>query len=172
MSPKECYFSEFAALLRDQIVINASLRAIFDSNVLISLLVFDDPRYPRIAAAWRAGSLCVLTDGGCAAEFRRVLGYPQFALTAERQAAIFAEFERRACDIAPDLAQVATGRTALPVCADADDQQFLELAARSAADCLVTGDRELRKLARRLPFAVVTADEFERQLADQGLSHV
>jgi hypothetical protein len=39
--------------------------------------------------------------------------------------------------------------TALPRCADRDDQKFLELARDSGADWLVTADKALLKLARR-----------------------
>jgi predicted nucleic acid-binding protein len=59
----------------------------------------------------------------------------------------------------------ASTLAALPLCADPDDQKFLELAARCGADCLVTGDRELLKLARRVPFAILTADALEKNLA-------
>ena len=47
----------------------------------------------------------------------------------------------------------------------ADDQKFLELAAACGADYLVTEDRELLKLARRAPFAIVTAGALEQRLA-------
>jgi uncharacterized protein len=141
----------------------AGLSAVLDSNVLISLLVFEDPRYPRIAAGWRDGSLCVLTDALCAAEFKRVLAYPRLKLAGGRQAAIYAEYETRAGMIAPGGGR--GGGAALPLCADADDQKFLELASRCGADCLVTGDGELLRLARRVPFAILTAEELELRLA-------
>lgn len=141
---------------------------VFDSNVLISLLVFEDPRYPLTAAAWRENGVLVLTDDACAAEFKRVLNYPQLKLAVERQAAIFADFEKRSRRIALADRDAQKHVAALPLCADADDQKFLELAARADADCLVTGDRELLKLARRVPFAVITADELERRFAQKN----
>jgi predicted nucleic acid-binding protein len=136
-----------------------------DSNVLISLLVFADPRYPLIAAAWLAGNLCVMRDAGGTAEFERVLAYPRLKLDAARQQAIFTEFRERA-EAMEEGDPAATGTlAALPLCADPDDQKFLELAAKCGADCLVTGDRELLKLARRVPFAILTADALEKNLA-------
>ena len=95
-----------------------------------------------------------------------MLAYTQFKLGGERQAAIFAEFEKRTGNFAPVGRRIPASGAALPPCVDADDQKFLELAARSAADCLVTGDRELLKLARRVPFAILTADALERRLAE------
>jgi predicted nucleic acid-binding protein len=38
----------------------------------------------------------------------------------------------------------------LPVCTDKDDQKFLELARDANADVLITKDKALLKLARRL----------------------
>ena len=144
---------------------HAGLSAVLDSNVLISLLVFEDPRYPRIAAAWRDGALRVLTDDDCAAEFQRVLAYPQLNLTPAQRSAVRAAFESRVCRVEAAGKGGATCGAALPRCADADDQKFLELAARSGADCLVTGDRKLLKLARGVRFAILTADALERRLA-------
>jgi putative PIN family toxin of toxin-antitoxin system len=158
------YFSEFTAPLRSDMANRSDLRAVLDSNVLLSLLVFADPRYPGVAEAWRIGTLCVLADAECAGEFRRVLGYPRLKLSPERQAAVFAEFESRAQGaVAP---AGGAGNESLPVCADADDQKFLELAAACAADCLVTGDKQLLKLAKRVPFAIITADALEARIKD------
>jgi putative PIN family toxin of toxin-antitoxin system len=134
------------------------LIVVLDSNVLISLLVFADPRFPSIAAAWADGRLTVLRDAACAAEFLRVLGYPRLKLDPARQAAIYADFEARSVEAK------STEIPALPRCADADDQKFLELAARGA-DCLVTGDRELLRLDRRVSFAILTAGALEKNLA-------
>jgi putative PIN family toxin of toxin-antitoxin system len=138
------------------------LTLVIDSNVLVSLLVFDDARYRGIQAAWRAGRLRVMVDEACAAEFLRVLGYPQLKLDAGRRSAIAAAF-RAAVTVHAGKAEAAAR---LPQCADADDQKFLELAAACGADCLVTGDRELLKLARRAPFAIVSADALEQRLAE------
>ena len=135
---------------------------VIDSNVLVSLLVFDDPRYRAIQAAWRAGRLRVVTDAACAAEFRRVLAYPQLGLDGARQSAIYGEF--LAAVALREGAATGAVRPGLPRCADEDDQKFLELAAACSADLLVTGDRELLKLARRVPFSIVTADELERNV--------
>ena len=133
---------------------------VFDSNVLISLLVFDDPRYRATMAAWRAGAIRVITDAACAAEFQRVLAYPRLKLEPDRQLSIFSNFELL---VSLHLGAEAP-TTTLPVCADADDQKFLQLAANCGADYLVTGDKELLRLARRVSFAIVTMDQLERQL--------
>lgn len=142
---------------------------VLDSNVLISLLVFADPRYPQIQAAWGAGAVRVVSDRACADEFKRVLAYPQLALDAARQARLYAAFESRVHMHDAGAARRA-GAAALPLCRDPDDQKFLELAEACAADFLVTGDREMLRLRRggrgRLAFSIVTADELESRLAE------
>ncbi len=148
-----------------------SLKDIFvvlDSNVLVSLLVFADPRYPLIAGSLRTGSMVAVTDEACAAEFRRVLAYPQLKLDASRRAAIHAAFERAVRRV------VSGGKTAapLPKCKDPDDQKFLELALDSGASLLVSGDKALLALNRvkyRLPFEILTADTLERRLAENRI---
>jgi len=46
----------------------------------------------------------------------------------------------------------------LPRCKDPDDQKFLELAARTGANLLVSKDKALLRLARKpgLPFRIAT----------------
>jgi putative PIN family toxin of toxin-antitoxin system len=137
------------------------LTLVIDSNVLVSLLVFDDPRYRGILAAWRSGRVRVVADEACAREFLRVLGYPQLKLEEARQSAIYEAFRS---SVTIHVGESAAAALQLQ-CADADDQKFLDLAAACDADYLVTGDRELLKLARRAPFAIVTAGELEKRLA-------
>jgi predicted nucleic acid-binding protein len=69
-----------------------------------------------------------------------------FALTVERQQAALAAYGAVVMQFAGPLPVAAT---ALPRCADRDDQKFLELARDAAADWLVTADKALLKLARR-----------------------
>ena len=106
-----------------------------------------------------SGRWIALTTAPCLAEYQRVLGYPLFELSAERQAAAYAAYL--------ELVQVIDGppraEIVLPKCQDKDDQKFLELARDGQADWLVTADKLLLKLrrGRRLDhlFRVFTPDE-------------
>jgi predicted nucleic acid-binding protein len=52
-------------------------------------------------------------------------------------------------------------RSQLPACRDPDDQKFLEAALNSRADFLLTKDRALLDLARRVAqFRIVTPEGF------------
>jgi predicted nucleic acid-binding protein len=58
----------------------------------------------------------------------------------------------------------------LPRCEDADDQKFIELAWHARASHLLTRDKALLKLARRLSdrFAVLAPDAFLEWMSAQA----
>jgi putative PIN family toxin of toxin-antitoxin system len=135
------------------------LRVVFDTNVLLSFFVFADSRFAPLRAEVAAGRWHALTSPPCLAEYRRVLGYPLFALDEPRQAAAYADY------LALVQLVEAEPKTeiALPKCKDKDDQKFLELARDGQADWLVTADKLVLKLrrGRRLEqlFRILTPDE-------------
>lgn len=124
----------------------ATLRVVLDTNVLVSLYVFADSRFAPLRARSDSGEWQAITNAACLGEFRRVLGYPLFALTQQQQSDALAAYATRAIhhDASPPAAAVQ-----LPRCKDRDDQKFLELARDSTADWLVTADKALLRLARR-----------------------
>lgn len=144
------------------------MRVVFDTNVLLSILVFADPRHEPLREAWRAGRLVPLASDACLAEFERVLDYPNLAArdAQERAAhvAAFRDYRRHAEAVAVDLARLRS----LPACRDPDDQKFLELAAAGHADALVTGDKRLLELRRRVDFAILAPDALVAKLATRG----
>ena len=136
----------------------APARVVFDTNVLLSLWVFADSRFAPFRERVERGEWLALTDPDCLAEFRRVLGYPQFDLSPERQAVIHDEY----ASTAQLLSEKSSFPRPLPRCSDRDDQKFLELARNAAAGWLVTSDKALLKMARRDKlaglFRIVTPD--------------
>ncbi len=134
------------------------MRLVLDTNIVMDMLHFDDPRTQPLKAALQSGRAQCFSDTGCLAELERVAGYPAFALNADEQAALLSNYRTLAkhCEGQPEE------NYPLPRCRDADDQKFLILAARCRADVLVTRDNLLLCLARhrRLPppFAILTAE--------------
>ncbi len=123
-------------------------RVVLDSNVWIDILVFDDLHTRPIRAALESGALDALIDARCLAELTDVLDHPQVAKRTVDKAAALATVTRLSALIepaAPDAQAVP-----LPQCKDRDDQKFLELAHAAHADGLVSKDRALLKLARRI----------------------
>lgn len=136
-----------------------AVRVVFDTNVLLSLFVFADSRFAPLRGEVVSGRWIALTSAVCLAEYRRVLGYPLFALDAERQEAAYAAYLAlvRIVDAVPQDA------VALPKCKDRDDQKFLELTRDGAAHWLITADKLLLRLrrGRRLDdlFRILTPEE-------------
>ena len=135
------------------------LRLVLDTNVWLDWLVFGDATIKPIQNLVDAGKAEIIIDSECTAELVRVLGYPlqKWTLDAEAQRTCIKRFRGVARHVTASPAGI------LPACRDPDDQKFLILAAGCAADCLITKDRALLKLAKRrygLPFHIVTPAKF------------
>ncbi|MFM0323097.1 putative toxin-antitoxin system toxin component, PIN family [Caballeronia glebae] len=145
-------------------------RVVLDSNVWIDILVFDDPATRPIHAALEARTLEALIDERCLRELTHVLDYPQFVRMEVDKTAALACIGRLTTLVAATIDENARP---LPKCKDRDDQKFLELAHASGAAWLVSKDRAVLKLARRIArdFAFRIAEpkpfviEFEAQAA-------
>jgi len=133
---------------------------VLDTNVLLSLWVFTDSRFIGIRHAINTGLLDPLTNADCLAEFRRVLGYPEFNLNEQAQQQVFDAYS----GLARRIPAATEPRKSLPLCRDNDDQKFLELALDGNARYLVTSDKALLCLARRKPlrecFGILTPQRF------------
>lgn len=144
------------------------LRLVLDTNVWLDWLVFNDRGIAAIRHAVEIEGAEIFATPECEQELARVLGYPlrKTPLDAATQAECLSRFHR--------LARMTDGisnsaAAALPRCADADDQKFLELARDCGADFLVTRDRDLLVFARRkyqpLPFRILAPLQFAFAMA-------
>jgi predicted nucleic acid-binding protein len=131
--------------------------------VWLDWLVFDDPSVAPVKAAVAANRAEVFIDSACEAELERALGYDlgkKCTLDAAGRAACLAVCRRVARRIASSATEAE--RAELPACRDPDDQKFLEAALNSRAEFLLTKDRALLDLARRIAhFRILTPEEFE-----------
>ena len=135
---------------------------VLDTNVVLDLFHFDDPVARPLRLAFDAGALPCAASPATLAEWRRVLGYPEFGLDVAAQARLYAGYADRVLP-RPDGASMR-----LPRCRDADDQKFLQLAA-CCGSVLVSKDRALLTLARRVSgFAIVSPGEAVRRLSRQA----
>ena len=153
------------------------LRLVFDTNVWLDWLVFDDPAVAPVKAAVAEGRAAVFIDNAVEAELVRVLGYPFGArsLDAQAQATAIAQCLRVARrDEGPSTGsgQARDEVRLLPKCSDPDDQKFLELALACGAGFLLTRDEALLELARRksrpLPYRIVTPGELVAEIEGGG----
>lgn len=140
-------------------------RTVLDTNVLISLWLFDDSRYTPIRLACEQGRLQALTSPSCLEEFRRVLRYPLFQADEAKIQTALAGYGA----VVEMVTRVPTQAPPLPRCKDPDDQKFLELARDGGAELLVSQDKALLKLARRkspcTAFTIITPDRLMTLLA-------
>lgn len=142
-------------------------RLVLDTNTVMALWHFRDPKLAPLAEAIAAGRVSLVSRADALEELRRVLAYRQFEIAAERQAELLDAYRA-------DLVQAAPAPAALelPTCRDRDDQKFLEIAAGSATH-LLTRDKVLLKLARhrllRERFLILTPERYCLLLAETAV---
>ncbi len=119
--------------------------AVLDTHIWLEWLLWRSPRLEPLRVKHAAGQLQILHSSETLAEWRRVLGYPQFAQSAEQIDALCLDFTEltECCELMAEDA-----RRRLPQCRDPDDQKFLELSVLGAATWLITRDKKLRKIGK------------------------
>jgi len=125
---------------------------VLDTNVVLDLLVFRDPKAIPIEQALAAGEVRWIATAAMRDELARVLNYPQLVArlvaAGTTAGAVLAAF-----DAGAQLVEQA--QRAPLTCADPDDQAFIDLALRHRA-VLLSKDSAVLSLARRLASAQVT----------------
>ena len=120
-------------------------RIVIDTNVCLDLFVFQDPRWAALLEAIESGAVEAITRADCRNEYRFVLHYPHLPLTDDTRPLAAERFDRLI-----KVVEAPESGVRLPVCTDKDDQKFLELARDANAAILITKDKALLKLAKRL----------------------
>lgn len=132
-------------------------RVVFDTNTVLSALLFSNGRLAWLRLHWREGGCVPLISRATAAELTRVLGYPKFRLSPDDRMELMADYLPYCRTVEPEE------RCPL-LCRDANDQPFLDLAQSGKADLLVTGDRDLLSLAGQTAFLIETPDAYRRRI--------
>ena len=132
---------------------------VIDTNIVLDLLVFDDPRWAPLRAALAAGELRWLATAAMRDELLRVLGYPLIARRLQKDVrradAVMAAFDGQVHRFAP------TPLRARFVCKDPDDQVFIDLAVAHRAR-LLSKDQAVLSMRKLLAtIGVAVAAEFE-----------
>lgn len=130
------------------------MHIVADTNVLLSAYLFRNSSLLWLREAADAGRVTLMLDSLTAAELKRVLAYPKFDLPHHAQTSVLARIVVNARVFeapAPDQA-------GLPLCRDASDQKFLNLAQHALPDhpetLLVTGDQDLLALRGQCRFPI------------------
>ena len=127
---------------------------VLDTNIVLDLLVFDDPATPPLKDALASRQLQWIATPAMREELARVLAYPHIlARLAYYQFGaddVLAAFDRQ-------VQIVETAPRGACVCKDPDDQKFIDLAVAHRA-LLLSKDHAVLRLKRRLlPLGVSAA---------------
>lgn len=145
-------------------------RLVLDTNVSLDIFVFRDPHVSPLLKMFLDGKCEMVMCHDCREEYLRVLTYPQFDLSPLQQLQAIEGFDTLHRLV--DTTQLpAVTDTELPKCADPDDQKFLQLAWQSHADVLLSKDKAVLQLARRVQrdglFTITTPRDWLAQESPQ-----
>lgn len=130
-------------------MVRSNPRVVFDTNVVLSALLFPAGRLAWLRAHWREARCLPLISRATANELIRVLSYSKFRLSARDYADVLGLYLPYCATIEPSAK--------CPVqCRDAKDQPLLDLAHCGNAGFLITGDGDLLALADQTSFVIET----------------
>ena len=143
---------------------------IFDTNVVLDWLVFDDPLFVEFTNVVQAGSVNLLTHAAALDELRRVLNYPALKFGATRQEQVYATYQSLCHEaVVPDgfTARNLLTPIGFPICRDRDDQLFLALALHTKANALVSRDKavlSMRKKASKFGVTILDVKQMREEI--------
>jgi len=137
------------------------MRAVLDTNVIVSAVLVRRGNERRILDAWRRGAFDLLISPALLEELGRVLSYPRI-----RDARWMTDAE--VLDLLETLAGesiVVEGSLDVRASRDASDDKFLTAAEEGNAEYLVTGDRDLLTIESYRSVKIVRPSVFIARLA-------
>jgi putative PIN family toxin of toxin-antitoxin system len=108
---------------------------------------------------WKSGIITPLFAKQTYAEFRKVLEYPKFSLSAYEIDSLIQN------EILPYFDVVATIGKRSKICRDPADDIFLAVAKTGKAEWLISGDNDLLVLAQHGQTRIITPAEFLERLS-------
>jgi len=132
------------------------VRVVFDTNTVVSALLFGHGQLSWLRDHWRSGEVTALVSRPTIDELIRVLAYPKFDFNKAEIEALLADYLpfTSAVTVPPQLQS--------PKCSDINDQMFIDLAIQGQAGCLVTGDRVL--LAMNIGITIELAADYKHRM--------
>ena len=144
---------------------SAPVRAVLDTNVVLSALVFGGGAARRVRLAWQQGVLLPLASKATAQELVRVLAYPKFRLLQLEQDELLADYLPYT-----ETVRIPNPLPTVPACRDVLDEPFMHLAVAGRAQVLVSGDRDLLAIAEEFEQAsgcpILSLDAFCKACLD------
>jgi hypothetical protein len=132
------------------------IRAVVDTNVLVSGLISEHGVPRQIITAWHQREFTLLTSALIIAKAMRVLHYPHLQATyrlSEKDILLVRDALLNDALVLEDLYQVRRSR-------DPQDNLFLACALEGHADCVVSGDAHLLEIKYYHGVQIVTPRQF------------
>ncbi|MDF0649949.1 MAG: putative toxin-antitoxin system toxin component, PIN family [Nitrospira sp.] len=133
------------------------IRAVLDTNVVISALLFSGPP-SQLVSAWQSSRLRPVVSAPILDEYIRVLAYPKFELTPAEIRSLIEE------ELLPFIETVKVIQATVPEVRDQDDAKFITCAATAGVRWLVSGDNDLLSLHRIQSVEIVSVTAFLQHL--------
>lgn len=133
------------------------IRAVLDTNVLVSALLFTGPP-SQLVPAWQSGRLKPVLSAEILEEYLRVLAYRKFKLTDGEIHGLIEE------DLLPFVDTVRTTPVTVPSLRDPDDLKFIACAKAAQVHWLVSGDDDLLSLGPVGSINIVSVTTFLKHL--------
>lgn len=137
------------------------IRAVLDTNVLVSALLFFGPP-SQLVPAWQGGRLCPVVSAEILEEYVRVLAYSKFKLTGSEILSLIEE------DVLPFVDTVRAKPISVPTLRDPDDMKFLACAVSARVHWLVSGDDDLLSIGKVESVEIVSVTNFLRHLKQKS----
>ncbi len=126
---------------------NAGPSIVLDTNVVLDCFVFENPECSRLLNAITSGSVTWMASHEMREELFRVVSLGHLNNWQPDPVRLSAQWRRWCVESPPPATGEPAGRLR---CTDPDDQKFIDFSVAIAARWLVSRDRAVLKLARRL----------------------
>lgn len=133
------------------------LKAVCDTNVIVSGLIAHSGGPYELLEAWRRGEFVLLVSEAIVSEVTEVLGRPFFR---DKRGITKEDIIRVREVLETDVVMVSIKSHLCEIENDPDDDRILECALDGEADYLVSGDHHLLALQRYRGIPVVTTRQF------------
>jgi len=140
------------------------MRAVLDTNVVISATLIRGGHEDRILRAWQRGEFESVTSPQILEEMGRALFYGKLLrfrwMSEEEVVALLQAFAQESV--------LVSGRVKVKASRDPEDDKFLAAAVEGRAEYIVTGDRDLLDLKRYKGVRIARPAEFLRILGGKS----
>jgi putative PIN family toxin of toxin-antitoxin system len=138
------------------------MKAVLNTNVVISATIIRGGNEDRVLRAWRRGGFDVVLSPAILEEMARALSYERL-----RRARWMTEAESLALlQALGEECVLVSGRSLVRVSRDPDDDKFLAAALEAEAEYVVTGDKDLLAVGTHRGVRVMSPAAFLRVLRE------